>query len=113
MSSGTGLSGQLRFLDFIHASKLFRAHLVLLVVFCGTRLLANCESSSSFANLKRFTAEVGLVRLVKRLGVATMGGVAGRGKVESAAAPGQSVHSHIPRQLGLYVQAIFHSNFSG
>ena len=62
------------------------------LVFCGTKPLANCESSSSFVTLKRFMAELE-VWLVKRSGVATMGGVARRGKVETAPAPGQSVQT--------------------
>ena len=57
MSSGTGLVGCLAFCSFIQALKVFKAHLVLLVVFSGTSPLAKVESSSSVANLNRFDSE--------------------------------------------------------
>ena len=56
------------FLAFINASKLFRAHFVLLFVFSGTRPLVNSESSSSLANFEAFGRSLdaggGAVRVV-------------------------------------------------
>ena len=56
------------FLAFINASKLFRAHFVLLFVFSGTRPSANSESSSSLANFEAFGRSLdaggGAVRVV-------------------------------------------------
>ena len=57
MSSGTGLVGYLAFRSFIQLLKVFKAHLVLLVVFSGTSPLAKVESSSSVANLNRLDSE--------------------------------------------------------
>lgn len=51
MSSETGSAGYLEFL--IQALNVFKAHLVLLVVFSGTSPLAKVDSSSSVANLNR------------------------------------------------------------
>ena len=53
MSSGTGSAGYLAFLSLIQALNVFKAHLVLLVVFSGTSPLAKVDSSSSVANLNR------------------------------------------------------------
>ena len=56
------------FLAFINASKLFRAHFVLLFIFSGTRPSANSESSSFLANFEAFghslDAGGGAVRVV-------------------------------------------------
>ena len=58
------------FLALINASKLFRAHFVLLFVFSRTRPSANSESSSSLANVEAFGRSLdsggGAVRVVYR-----------------------------------------------
>ena len=53
MDSQTGLAGYVAFVSFIQALKVFKAHLVLLVVFSGTSPLAKVERSSSVVNLNR------------------------------------------------------------
>ena len=51
VSSGIGSAGYLAFLSLIQALNVFKAHLVLLIVFSGTSPLVKVDSSSSVANL--------------------------------------------------------------
>ena len=99
--SGTGLSGCFSFLAFFQAAKLVKAHLVLLFVLAGTTPLERTASSSSLTKVeKRSLGRVELVRVRMELGegLAEIGWILSVAGVVSIESPGQSVHSHIPRQ---------------
>ena len=96
------------FLAFIHASKYFRSHFVLLLVFSGTKPLAN---SIVFSKFEAFGSSL------------EAGG--GAGRVVYSGRDGRDSwawqmkkrtrtvsHSHIPRQYGWKEQAISHSKYS-
>ena len=128
-SSGTPSSGNLWFLAFLHNSYVFSAHFVHLEVLAGISPLPSSTSSPSPMNsVKRLlvggTRELeeaeacALIAMSSLVGVAMMLDVSSTLWVEISAweersplplAPGQPVHSHIPKQNGELEQAIVDS----
>ena len=109
-SSGTLSVGYLLFLASLQASKLERAHLVLLSVFAGVIPLDRTASfSSSTKDEKRswlggkpLVVSAASASVSKGAGGAELGGLCGCGVAFISLAPaGQLVHSQSPRQNGL------------
>ena len=108
--SGTLSAGYLLFLASLQASKLEKAHLVLLSVFTGviplertaSFLLSTKDEKRSWIGGKLMVvsaASVGSVSVSEGAGGAELGGLFGCGVAVISLAPaGQSVHSQSPRQ---------------
>ena len=110
--SRTGSFGWCLFLASFHSLNMFRAHFVLLLVFCGVYPLASSSRFSSVENWKRSLRGRGWLGASSSVGTVAVTSVlsgddicrsvyGGRSKGSELTGNGrQSVHSHIPKQDG-------------